>query len=187
MNLIGANATDLPHDSSDEEVSIERQVLQSNPILESFGNARTNRNDNSSRFGKYIDVRFNPTGKLAGAQIETYLLEKVRLIHIGHGERNYHVFYQFLAGATDEERKKYMLDKNASIVDFDMLNQSGTFDRRDRVSDKDNHFEMLEAMVSLCNLFHLFSLEFFLTERSCSFTLKISIVHFHYFYGSLIA
>jgi len=149
MNLIGTNATDLPHDSPNEEVSIEGQVLQSNPILESFGNARTNRNDNSSRFGKYIDVRFNPTGKLAGAQIETYLLEKVRLIHIGHGERNYHIFYQFLAGATDEERKKYMLDKDTSIVDFDMLNQSGTFDRRDRVSDKDNHFEMLEAMETM--------------------------------------
>ena len=63
-----------------ETVSIEQQVLQSNPILESFGNARTIRNDNSSRFGKYIDIRFTTTGKLSGASIETYLLEKVRLI-----------------------------------------------------------------------------------------------------------
>lgn len=70
-------------DSSNNDVSIEQQVLQSNPILESFGNARTIRNDNSSRFGKYIDIRFSPSGKLTGASIETYLLEKVRLIHPG--------------------------------------------------------------------------------------------------------
>jgi myosin V len=127
-------------------VSIEQQVLQSNPILESFGNARTIRNDNSSRFGKYIDIRFTRSGKLAGASIETYLLEKVRLIHPSTGERNYHVFYQFLASASPAERKELMLH-NMKVQDFKMLNQSGTFDRRDGVSDIDNHYEMLEAMV----------------------------------------
>jgi myosin V len=132
-------------------VSIEQQVLQSNPILESFGNARTIRNDNSSRFGKYIDIRFTRSGKLSGASIETYLLEKVRLIHPGVGERNYHIFYQFLSGATPAELKLLNLT-GKDYKSFKMLSQSGTFDRRDGVSDKENHREMLEAMVRCCCL-----------------------------------
>jgi myosin-5 len=128
------------------DVCIEQQVLQSNPILESFGNARTIRNDNSSRFGKYIDVHFTRSGKLSGASIETYLLEKVRLIHPGAGERNYHVFYQFLSSATAKERQELMIGSR-HMSDFRLLSQSGTFDRRDGVSDEDNHQEMLEAMV----------------------------------------
>ena len=74
----------------------EGQVLNSNPILEAFGNARTVRNDNSSRFGKYIDVEFSRNGRLVGATVDTYLLEKVRLIRQSTGERNFHVFYQLL-------------------------------------------------------------------------------------------
>ena len=130
-----------------EEVSIEQQVLQSNPILESFGNARTTRNDNSSRFGKFIDIRFTRSGKLAGANIETYLLEKVRLIHPGSGERNYHIFYQFLSAATAKERKDFLIG-NKRMEDFKMLSTSGTYGRRDNVSDEANHQEMLDAMVS---------------------------------------
>ena len=71
------------------KVDIEQQVLQSNPILESFGNARTVRNDNSSRFGKYIEIQFSSNGTLLGASIKTYLLEKVRIITQAEGERNY--------------------------------------------------------------------------------------------------
>ena len=71
------------------KVDIEQQVLQSNPILESFGNARTVRNDNSSRFGKYIEIQFSNNGTLLGASIKTYLLEKVRIITQAEGERNY--------------------------------------------------------------------------------------------------
>jgi myosin-5 len=136
----------------EEEVTIEQQVLQSNPILESFGNARTIRNDNSSRFGKYIDIRFTPSGKLSGASIETYLLEKVRLIHPSAGERNYHVFYQFLASATQTERRQFFLG-NKEVKDFKLLSQTSTYDRRDGVSDSDNHQEMLDAMVRSKNIF----------------------------------
>lgn len=131
-----------------DDVSIEQQVLQSNPILESFGNARTSRNDNSSRFGKYIDINFTRSGKLSGASIETYLLEKVRLIHPAVGERNYHVFYQFLSSATKKERRDFSLG-NKTVEDFRLLSQSGTFGRRDGVSDEQNHQEMLEAMITM--------------------------------------
>lgn len=132
--------------SNDSDVSIEQQVLQSNPILEAFGNARTIRNDNSSRFGKYIDINFTRGGKLSGASIETYLLEKVRLIHPSPGERNYHVFYQFLKAATARERQDFFIG-NKTCRDFRLLSDSGTFDRRDGVPDEENHFEMLDAMV----------------------------------------
>ena len=141
-----------PHSPShssdeDEDGNIESHVLQSNPILESFGNARTIRNDNSSRFGKYIDIRFTPSGKLTGASIETYLLEKVRLIHPSTNERNYHIFYQFLSSASNQEREDFFLE-DFSVEDFRLLSQTGTFDRRDGVSDESNHAEMLDAMVS---------------------------------------
>lgn len=87
--------------------SIMERVLQSNPILEAFGNARTLRNDNSSRFGKFIELGFSRTGSLLGAKVQTYLLEKVRLGFHASGERNFHIFYQLLRGASDEEKKKY--------------------------------------------------------------------------------
>lgn len=132
---------------NDDHVSIEQQVLQSNPILESFGNARTIRNDNSSRFGKYIDIRFSSIGKLIGASIETYLLEKVRLIHPGANERNYHIFYEFLSGASREQRDQFGLD-GYTAQDFRILSQTGEFGRRDGVSDRENHKVMLDAMVS---------------------------------------
>jgi myosin-5 len=138
----------LQEELSDHNASIEQQVLQSNPILESFGNARTMRNDNSSRFGKFIDIRFTASGKLSGASIETYLLEKVRLIHPGVGERNYHVFYQFLSSVTNKERAELLIG-NRRMEDFKLLSQSGTYDRRDHVSDAENHKEMMEAMVCL--------------------------------------
>ena len=129
------------------QIRVEQQVLDSNPILEAFGNARTIRNDNSSRFGKYIDIRFTSSGKLSGATIDTYLLEKVRLIHQTEGERNFHVFYQFLESATEDDRDEYYLG-DMELEDFGLVNQSGTYDRRDNVSDVDMHVEMMDAMVS---------------------------------------
>ncbi|CAK0796130.1 unnamed protein product, partial [Prorocentrum cordatum] len=80
--------------------SIEDQVLKSNPILEGFGNAKTIRNDNSSRFGKYIDIQFDTAGKLKSARVSSYLLEKSRIVKQQPDERGYHAFYQLCAGTT---------------------------------------------------------------------------------------
>ena len=127
------------------QVSIESQVLQSNPILESFGNARTVRNDNSSRFGKFIEIRFDTNGTLVSASVETYLLEKVRLISQGPGERNYHIFYEVLAALPDEF-KHDMGIAGAGPQDFMMTAASGTYDRRDGVSDEDTFVELRTAL-----------------------------------------
>jgi myosin protein heavy chain len=77
---------------------LERQILQANPVLEAFGNAQTQRNNNSSRFGKFVRITFAPDGSIAGANIDWYLLEKSRVVFRSNAERSFHVFYQLLAG-----------------------------------------------------------------------------------------
>lgn len=147
-------------------MDIGQRVLQSNPLLESFGNARTIRNDNSSRFGKFIEMRFDTKtdtaqnnlsvantppvmGSFVGASIETYLLERVRLVQQAPGERNYHVFYELLAGATERELATYRLHQHGSVEEFRCTSQSGTFDRRDGVDDADNYDILQHAMTSI--------------------------------------
>uniref|UniRef100_A0A3P8V2F2 Myosin-16-like n=1 Tax=Cynoglossus semilaevis TaxID=244447 RepID=A0A3P8V2F2_CYNSE len=88
--------------ASDSKGSLEDQIIQANPVLEAFGNAKTIRNNNSSRFGKFIRIHFGPTAKLAGADIESYLLEKSRVISQQATERGYHIFYQLLSGRRPE-------------------------------------------------------------------------------------
>ena len=150
-----------------EKVDIEQQVLQSNPILESFGNARTIRNDNSSRFGKFIEIQFTDMGHLAGANIETYLLEKVRLISQTEGERNYHIFYELLEGLPDEDLDKYYLT-DYGVEDFLMTNQSGTYDRRDGVRDDETFQDLLVAMETM---------DFSKNEQTDILTITCALLH----------
>uniref|UniRef100_A0A8C1SUT3 Myosin IXAb n=1 Tax=Cyprinus carpio TaxID=7962 RepID=A0A8C1SUT3_CYPCA len=90
---------------------VEQIILGAGPVLEAFGNAKTAHNNNSSRFGKFIQVNYQESGTVRGAYVEKYLLEKSRLVYQEHSERNYHVFYYLLAGASEEERKAFHLLK----------------------------------------------------------------------------
>ncbi|KRG02610.1 myosin heavy chain, muscle isoform X2 [Drosophila mojavensis] len=108
-------------ESQKNKGSLEDQVVQTNPVLEAFGNAKTVRNDNSSRFGKFIRIHFGPTGKLAGADIETYLLEKARVISQQSLERSYHIFYQIMSGAVPGVKEMCYLSDN--IYDYYNVSQ----------------------------------------------------------------
>ncbi|KAM5342747.1 hypothetical protein ACJ41O_013713 [Fusarium nematophilum] len=110
----------------------EEQILATNPIMEAFGNAKTTRNDNSSRFGKYIEIMFDEKTNIIGAKIRTYLLERSRLVFQPLKERNYHIFYQLVAGASEQERQDLNL---LPIEQFEYLNQ-GNCPTIDGVDDK---------------------------------------------------
>eukprot|EP01098_Paradermamoeba_levis_P007351 TRINITY_DN3032_c0_g1_i3.p1 TRINITY_DN3032_c0_g1~~TRINITY_DN3032_c0_g1_i3.p1 ORF type:complete len:775 (-),score=277.58 TRINITY_DN3032_c0_g1_i3:179-2503(-) len=103
---------------------VEQMILESSPILESFGNARTVRNNNSSRFGKFMQINFNVQGGIIGARITQYLLEKSRIVYQATGERNYHIFYQLTSGCDDDEKKLYMIEPQES---YHYINQSGLY------------------------------------------------------------
>lgn len=90
--------------------NLSEQILRANPILESFGNAQTVRNHNSSRFGKFIRIEFTRSGQIAGAFIDWYLLEKSRVVKVNGSERNYHIFYQLLQGADSRTKKELLLE-----------------------------------------------------------------------------
>ncbi|KAL3651202.1 Myosin-1 [Castilleja foliolosa] len=121
---------------------IEYEILKTNPILEAFGNAKTLRNDNSSRFGKLIEIHFSETGKISGAKIQTFLLEKSRVVQCSEGERSYHIFYQLCAGAPPSLREKLNL-KNAD--EFKYLRQSNC-NKISGVDDAEEFRVVVEAL-----------------------------------------
>ncbi|AQK97825.1 Myosin family protein with Dil domain, partial [Zea mays] len=123
------------------ERTVEQQVLESNPVLEAFGNAKTVRNNNSSRFGKFVEIQFDKSGKISGAAIRTYLLERSRVCQINSPERNYHCFY-FLCAAPSEDLKKYKLGDPSS---FHYLNQSACI-QVDGINDAEEYLATRNAM-----------------------------------------
>ncbi|KAF7121132.1 hypothetical protein RHSIM_Rhsim13G0032100 [Rhododendron simsii] len=121
--------------------TVEQQVLQSNPVLEAFGNAKTVRNNNSSRFGKFVEIQFDKHGRISGAAIRTYLLERSRVCQVSDPERNYHCFY-LLCAAPPEEIEKYKL---GSPKTFHYLNQSSCYELVG-VSDAQDYLATRRAM-----------------------------------------
>ncbi|CAF3425009.1 unnamed protein product [Rotaria sp. Silwood1] len=104
-----AKTTRNNNSSRFKSMTLEDQIVQSNPVLEAFGNAKTTRNNNSSRFGKFIRIHFGSSGKIAGADIEVYLLEKARVIFQQPAERTYHIFYQMCSNAFPEIHKECLI------------------------------------------------------------------------------
>ncbi|GFN81923.1 myosin heavy chain [Plakobranchus ocellatus] len=98
--------------------SLEDQIIQANPVMEAYGNAKTTRNNNSSRFGKFIRIHFGPQGKIAGADIETYLLEKSRVTFQQPAERNYHIFYQIMSPALPNMHEKLLISPDPALYAF---------------------------------------------------------------------
>ncbi|PNT47734.2 hypothetical protein POPTR_002G041800v4 [Populus trichocarpa] len=127
--------------SGAEGRTVEQQVLESNPVLEAFGNAKTAKNNNSSRFGKFVEIQFDKKGRISGAAIRTYLLERSRVCQISDPERNYHCFY-LLCAAPHEEIEKYKLGNPKS---FHYLNQSNCYELVG-VSDAQEYIATRRAM-----------------------------------------
>ncbi|XP_041074230.1 unconventional myosin-Ie-like isoform X1 [Polyodon spathula] len=117
-------------------------ILQSNPLLEAFGNAKTVRNNNSSRFGKYFEIQFSPGGEPDGGKISNFLLEKSRVVMRNPGERSFHIFYQLIEGASAEQKSSLGI---TSLDYYYYLNQSGSY-TVDDINDKSDFHETLHAM-----------------------------------------
>merc|ERR1711962_1785453 len=130
---------------SDKKVSLEDQIVATNPIMESYGNAKTSRNDNSSRFGKFIRIHFGPTGKLSGCDIHSYLLEKSRITQQQEVERSYHIFYQMLQPFMPELKVKCLLTDD--IYDYFFVSQGKvtveSINDNEELEYTDNAFDIL--------------------------------------------
>jgi myosin heavy subunit len=130
---------------SEDNQSLEQQLLQANPILEAFGNAKTVRNNNSSRFGKLITIKFDKLGGICESTVVSYLLEKSRVVHQSSGERNYHIFYEMVAAAEEDANLRKGLRLEGGCESFAYLNQSGVT-RIEGVVDENDYDEMCNAM-----------------------------------------
>jgi myosin-5 len=139
LTTVGKNS------NASEDSSVMEKILQSNPILEAFGNARTLRNDNSSRFGKFIELNFSKRGSLIGGSIKTYLLEKVRLPFQQIGERNFHIFYQIFAGASISHKEKWKL---SIPEDYNYISRGGIY-KLQHVDDAVEYSELRKALDTL--------------------------------------
>nr|XP_033811485.1 unconventional myosin-Ih isoform X1 [Geotrypetes seraphini] len=133
--------------TTDRLQTVRDRLLLSNPVLEAFGNAKTLRNDNSSRFGKYMDIQFDFKGAPAGGHILSFLIEKSRVVHQNKGERNFHIFYQLLEGAEDELIRWLGLERNAQKYSYLM---QGKCAKVSSINDK-NDWKTVRKAFSVIN------------------------------------
>lgn len=131
-----------PKSGSRQFSNLSQQILRANPILEAFGNAQTVRNNNSSRFGKFIRIEFTRSGQIAGAFIDWYLMEKSRVVKLNSNERSYHIFYQFLKGADNRMKEEFLVD-GLGVEDFTYTRNGN--DTIAGVSDVDEWNSLIEA------------------------------------------
>uniref|UniRef100_A0A9L0SGZ7 Unconventional myosin-X n=1 Tax=Equus caballus TaxID=9796 RepID=A0A9L0SGZ7_HORSE len=140
LSVISQQSLEL---SSKEKTScVEQAILESSPIMEAFGNAKTVYNNNSSRFGKFVQLNICQKGNIQGGKIVDYLLEKNRVVRQNPGERNYHIFYALLAGLEHEEREEFYLSVPEN---YHYLNQSGCVEDK-TISDQESLREVIMAM-----------------------------------------
>ncbi|XP_060985296.1 unconventional myosin-X isoform X3 [Dama dama] len=140
LSAISQQSVDLS--SKEKTSSVEQAILESSPIMEAFGNAKTVYNNNSSRFGKFVQLNIGQKGNIQGGRIVDYLLEKNRVVRQNPGERNYHIFYALLAGLGHEEREEFYLSVPEN---YHYLNQSGCVTDR-TISDQESFREVIMAM-----------------------------------------
>eukprot|EP01125_Pyxidicula_operculata_P003352 TRINITY_DN1399_c1_g1_i3.p1 TRINITY_DN1399_c1_g1~~TRINITY_DN1399_c1_g1_i3.p1 ORF type:complete len:1823 (-),score=494.16 TRINITY_DN1399_c1_g1_i3:200-5668(-) len=132
--------------SSSNKSDLASRILATNPVLEAFGNAKTTRNNNSSRFGKFIKIAFeSDSGKILGARIDNYLLEQTRVVGQATNERNYHIFYQLVNGSNDEEKRKYCLLSSPS--EYHYLSKQNL--KVNGINDASDFLELKSAMTTL--------------------------------------
>jgi len=143
--------------------SVEKKILESSPILEAFGNAKTVRNNNSSRFGKYMEIHFDHADTIVSARIVQYLLEKSRIVQQAETERNYHVFYQLLCAPQDRLDKS----KLTKPSDYAYLNTSGCISI-DNIDDAEDYERMVSAMTTI---------GFTQNEQDSMFNLLSAVLH----------
>eukprot|EP01101_Sappina_pedata_P000757 TRINITY_DN10948_c0_g1_i1.p1 TRINITY_DN10948_c0_g1~~TRINITY_DN10948_c0_g1_i1.p1 ORF type:complete len:1073 (-),score=420.88 TRINITY_DN10948_c0_g1_i1:105-3323(-) len=136
---------DINPSASTTSASIKDVILDSNPLLEAFGNAKTIRNNNSSRFGKYMEIKFSASGVPKGGRINNYLLEKSRVVFQTPEERNFHIFYQILEGVTPELQREFKLPGCPKPSDFHYLKQGGCY-KVDNIDDFKEYNDTFDAM-----------------------------------------
>ncbi|XP_008397964.1 unconventional myosin-X isoform X2 [Poecilia reticulata] len=141
LSVMSQNSIAAPQ--SERTTHVEQAIVQSSPIMEAFGNAKTVYNNNSSRFGKFIQLHFSECGNIQGGCVIDYLLEKNRVVRQNPGERNYHIFYALLAGASNEDKSLYFLEEPAES--FHYLSQSGCLKDKS-LNDKELYNSVMEAL-----------------------------------------